>query len=73
LVFFFPSKSGEFGPFFFIKNPLYRPRLFFSGQNLGKFRPDFFFKWSIYVIFDLLIGILDLVKYLVKYVATTPW
>jgi len=72
LVFFFPFEIWRIWDIFFsLKILCTGEDLFFSGQNLGKFRPEKI-KWSIYVIFDLLIGILDLVKYLVKYV-TTPW
>jgi hypothetical protein len=30
-------KSDEFGTFFFMKNPLYRLKSYFKGQNLVKF------------------------------------
>jgi hypothetical protein len=32
-----PSKSGEFGAFLFIKNPLYWSKSYFSGRHLAKF------------------------------------
>jgi hypothetical protein len=36
---FFP-KSSEFGPTFFMENPLHRSKAYFSGRNLAKFRPE---------------------------------
>ncbi len=38
LFIYFPLKFGEFGHFF-IKNPLFRSKSCFSGQNLAKLRP----------------------------------
>jgi hypothetical protein len=32
----FFSKSGEFGPIFFMENPLYRSKSYFSGRNFGR-------------------------------------
>jgi hypothetical protein len=37
-LFIYISKSGDFGPFFFMENPLYRSKSYFSGPNfLAKF------------------------------------
>jgi hypothetical protein len=35
--FYFFCKSGEFGFFFPVKNPLYKSKSYFSGRNLAKF------------------------------------
>jgi hypothetical protein len=40
ILFYFISKSGEFVPIFSMKNPLFKSKSYFSGQNLMKFHPQ---------------------------------